>query len=438
MEYKKISKLYIQNFRNIGEVTIDFTKSPIVTLLGENEAGKTSVIKAFAVCALHSNPKDQRDYIRDGTDRFGVAIELEDGTMIIRQKEAKDGNAKVNNSYTIKYSDGTSYKIDKLAEGLPVEVSNLMGLIEEPETKEYLHIRSYEDKLLFVVTPNSTNYKVIYNALKVEHLTKAISIGSKEANDYKAKIATNENSIETLNDEIRNISIIDTEQLISVRESIKKQIAQLEKIEKCKNLCNRVKNCSEQIGAIALIDKFELKDINILTASKLNSASKLINSRNEKIKVSQKLSELNSISEIDTLVINKVSKLLNMINNHRELINRAGSLSTINKNSEISESVIIHLSRLSNLLNKKKSFSNGIDYSILNSYNEITNDDINRVSNISKLITLINNDNNNKNMLKQCTDYISQVENYLKSLGVATETCPKCGETIIFDIDKAN
>ena len=36
---------------------------------------------------------------------------------------------------------------------------------EEPETKEYLHIRTYEDKLLFVVTPNSTNYKVMYNSI---------------------------------------------------------------------------------------------------------------------------------------------------------------------------------------------------------------------------------------------------------------------------------
>ncbi len=54
--YSPIKKLFIKNFRNLGEVEIDFTQSPIVTLLGENEAGKTSVVKAFATCALHSNP----------------------------------------------------------------------------------------------------------------------------------------------------------------------------------------------------------------------------------------------------------------------------------------------------------------------------------------------------------------------------------------------
>ena len=56
-QYSPITKLYIKNFRNIGEATIDFTDSPIVSLIGDNEAGKTSVVKAFAVCALHADPR---------------------------------------------------------------------------------------------------------------------------------------------------------------------------------------------------------------------------------------------------------------------------------------------------------------------------------------------------------------------------------------------
>lgn len=35
--YSPIKKVYIKNFRNIGEATIDFTESPIVSLIGENE-----------------------------------------------------------------------------------------------------------------------------------------------------------------------------------------------------------------------------------------------------------------------------------------------------------------------------------------------------------------------------------------------------------------
>ena len=84
--YSPIKTIYIKNFRNIGEATIDFDESPIVCLIGENEAGKTSVVKAFAVAALHAYPRDQKDFIRDGTNGFGVCLELKDGSKITRIK----------------------------------------------------------------------------------------------------------------------------------------------------------------------------------------------------------------------------------------------------------------------------------------------------------------------------------------------------------------
>ena len=138
--YSPIKKLYIKNFRNLGEVTIDFSESPIVSLIGENESGKTSVVKAFSVCALHSSPRDQKDYIRDGTDGFGVAIELEDNTLITRVKRQSL------NWYSLKNPDGTVWNTSKIEGGLPPAIQKVLGLIEEPETKEYLQVRTYEDQ----------------------------------------------------------------------------------------------------------------------------------------------------------------------------------------------------------------------------------------------------------------------------------------------------
>ena len=108
--YSPIKKIYIKNFRNLGEVEIDFTESPIVCLLGENEAGKTSVIKAFSVCALHSTPRDQKDYIRDGTQMFGVKIELQDGSSVTRLKTATV------NKYVVEKADGTKWETNKISE----------------------------------------------------------------------------------------------------------------------------------------------------------------------------------------------------------------------------------------------------------------------------------------------------------------------------------
>ena len=122
-DYSPIRKLYIRNFRNLGDVELDFSKSPIITLVGENEAGKTSVIKAFTTCALHANPRDQKDYIRDGTRMFGVSIELENGQRVTRIKEASGIN-----SYQITDSQGNLvFNTNKLAEGLPEEVQKIIG-----------------------------------------------------------------------------------------------------------------------------------------------------------------------------------------------------------------------------------------------------------------------------------------------------------------------
>ena len=82
-----------------------------------------------------------------------------------------------------------------------------MGMVKEPETGEYLNIRTYEDKLLFVVTPASVNYKVMYNALKVENLTRAINKGLKEVNNIESDIRKNNVSIDQLNNELGNLKV---------------------------------------------------------------------------------------------------------------------------------------------------------------------------------------------------------------------------------------
>ena len=133
-KYSPISEIVLMNFRNIKEAVLNFKDSPIMCLVGDNEAGKTSVVKGIGVAGLHSNPREQKNYIRTGTNFFGIAIRLDDGSLLRRQK------SNAINSYSIDYSDGRKWEISKVSEGLPVEVSKLMGLIEEPETKEYLHI----------------------------------------------------------------------------------------------------------------------------------------------------------------------------------------------------------------------------------------------------------------------------------------------------------
>lgn len=430
--YSPIHKLYIRNFRNLGDVELDFSQSPIIALVGENEAGKTSVIKAFATCALHANPRDQKDYIRDGTKMFGVSIELENGQRITRIKEANGIN-----SYQITDCQGNLiWNTNKLAEGLPEEVQKLIGLIAEPETNEFLHIRTYEDKLLFVVTPNSTNYKVMYNALKVEQLTKAIKLGSGEVNTLKSAISSNDASILTLQGQLKSITVVDTEPLVNVKDRLVEQIAMLDKLERAKVLLDRVNQCEIQLGALALIDKFKLESINEVIANKLVSVSRLLSRNNETVNLLNRITDINNLEEIDYNIINKLYNILSKKEELDSKIAEAGALVQLTSISEISEVTVVQLNKVVNLmdkLNKLTEQSKAIDVS---SCSEIEQHTIESLDKLQKIASFKEQVDTNNNQLQQINAYIVQVQDYLKQCGVAVETCPNCGSDVIIDIDK--
>ena len=430
-DYSPISKLYIKNFRNLGEVVIDFDQSPIVTLLGENEAGKTSVIKAFATCALHANPRDQKDYIRDGTQMFGVAIDLKDGTRVTRIKEATGVN-----SYQVTRADGSKWSANKITDGLTAEVQKVIGLIEEPETGEFLHIRTYEDKLLFVVTPNSTNYKVMYNALKVEQLTKAIKLGSTEVNTLKSSINTNDISIQTLSAQNREITIYDVEPLTNIKTRLTEQLAVLEKLERLKTLKQHTDDCERQLGAVALIDRFNLNPINEVMAVKLSSASRLLNNRTELVNCRNRLEAVENCEIIDLSVATKLSGIIDKKNKLRQKMVDAGALVHISEISEISETLVMQLDRAEALSAKQRTL--GVELSKIDtaSCTEITQSSIEAVNKLQKMSLMTQGLIAKQSEVSQIDNYIVQVNNYMKQCGVAVETCPKCGEAVIFDVDK--
>ena len=428
--YSPIKKLFIKNFRNLGEVEIDFTQSPIVTLLGENEAGKTSVVKAFATCALHSNPRDQKDYIRDGTKMFGVAIELEDGTSVIRMKEGTAVNA-----YQVKKNGQIVWSTNKITDGLPKEVQDIMGLIEEPETKEYLHVRTYEDKLLFVVTPNSTNYKVMYNALKVEQLTKAIKCGSVEANQYKSAINQNENSLMTLSNQLRGIQVYDMEPLINIREQLKSRVSILNRLENIKQKLERLEELKRQLGCLALINRFNLEAIDEVKALRLDTTSKKLDNLANLIEKRNEISEVDSLKEIDVNTISKVSSLISRIGMLDGKIKEARMYDQVSSCSEIYETLVLHLNNAKTLTDRVNTIKKSVSSIDVSGCEEISET---KLSAIAKLVT-IGNDiikiNNNTAALNDANSHITQLTDEFVKLGIAVETCPKCGETIVFDTD---
>lgn len=427
--YSPLKSIHIKNFRNLGDVEIDFDDSPIITLLGENEAGKTSVIKAFSMCALHDSPKDQKDYIRDGQKALAIQIELQDGTKILRYKELSGANL-----YQVIDKNGEKWQTNKITDGLPVAVSKQMGLTVEPETGEYLNVRTYEDKLLFVVTPASTNYKVMYNALKVEQLTKAIKLGSNEVNALRYEITKNTDSANTLHERLKDIEVLDLEAASSLKESLKSQLVVLEKLEKLNSLVAKYNEIRSKLGALALIDAYKLQPIDEMLASRINNVNRLLKNRSDVDKKLSVYGELNTLDTVDTSIISRLDSLRNKVKELKAKNDITAILEPVKSLEGVSEVAIIRMGKLHEYLNNKRKLDNTLSaYSSLGECHEVN---IGTLDKLGKLVKNIAENNDRAVKIGQLTTYMHQVTDYLKSSGVAVENCPKCGEAIVIDLDK--
>ena len=433
--YSPIKQVYIKNFRNLGEVTIDFKDSPIVSLIGENEQGKTSVVKAIAVCAMHATPRDQKDYIRDGTKGFGVAIELEDGTQVVRMKMATA------NSYRVTYPKGPdgnpikpTWEAAKLSNDLPQAVQDVMGMIEEPETKEFLHIRTYEDQLLFVTTASSTNYKVMYNALKISQLVDAIKLGSKEANALKTSINQKEIQAETLDTQAKSLKIYDLEPLQNIRDRLKNEVAQLNKLDRALELKKKMEVQTREVGELSKLSS--IPEISITLVMSLDKAYRVLDNLKELDRMYRTYSLADTLEEID---LNSYYNIYNAHVRYESLKNseeQSRNYIAVNSLSEININEVSNLQRAIALQRKIKADMNKLQTLDISSAADVQDSDLTVYSRTYKALGLIQRNKQLEDAKVQIDNYCDAVIKWMKDIGVATETCPKCGETIVIDLDK--
>ena len=424
MDYSKIKKVRIKDFRCIGDIVIDFTKSPIVSLIGDNESGKTSVVKSFATLGCNADARNQKEYIRDNTKGFGIVWELEDGTLIKRIKTES------RNTITIEKDGKVVYNTDKIDAGLPPELQNIVGLLEEPETKELLQVRTYEDSLLFINTKSSENYKVMYNALKVDNLSKALSNGIKESNIIKSTIQELEGGLATLKETAKNIRVLDLSTLIKVRDKIKLNLDatnKLGKLTEFKTSIDELERGLELKNEIACLGESKSEFLSLL--EKLNLRIDNLNSIKDKL---GSLDLIDKANQIDLTGLNKLDSLLakleNLIKKREEISKHSGldRLESIDTwDLAIFESLLGKLSKYSK--NKddldRKALVNNSDYVIAND--------------LIDLESLIDLSNKVKALEEKSIAYKETADKFyhlIKESGVCVADCPNCGSSVVIDM----
>ena len=424
MEYSKIKKVRIKDFRCIGDITLDFTKSPIISLLGDNESGKTSIVKSFSTLGCNADARVQKEYIRDNTRGFGIVWELEDGTIIKRIK------TDVKNSITI-YKDGnTVYNTDKIDAGLPPELQSIVGLLEEPETKELLQVRTYEDNLLFINTKSSENYKVMYNALKVDNLSKALNLGIKESNNIKSTIQELEGGLATLKETVKNIRVLDLSTLLKVRDKVKLNlnvVNKLKKLAEFKASIDKLGQGLELKNELASMNEIKLEFLSLLERLNLR-----ISNLSEIESSISKLILVDGLEQIDLSSLNQLNSLTDKI---KDLNNRADDIKKYSGLDNIEPISIIDLARFDSLLVKITRYNfekSNLDRKAL--VNKINSLNVSDLSLFEKLNSLIDSTSDLDKKCKSYKETADKFYNLIKESGVCVAEWPNCGSSVVVDM----
>lgn len=417
--YSPIKRWGIKNFRNLGEVEFSFD-TPIVTLVGDNEAGKTSVVKTFAVLGANGYATEQKDYIRDNTKGFSIECELSDGTTVKRVKTASE------NAFEILGADGEVYAADKIDRGYgtPVELERVMGMMVEPETKELLQIRTYEDNLLFVLTKSSENYKVMYNALKVGNLTRAIAVGNQQANGYRNAIDEYSVKAETLESELESIKDID----IASAVRLKGEIERLSRI---------VTGLTGLIKRLDAADESEARLRVYAGVSGLKEESESVGhsfkSLVERLGAQERVAtRLRAVSKIDSVSLERdvdgVVKLLSRLRDSERLKSAAEIFTELNTVREERESVVTGLLALSKRVSDGERLERAVSAFTGIPRGEV---EISPISRLKGLIERIESLNSEEAELSRVREKVAESYAALKATGAEVMVCPNCGADIV-------
>lgn len=430
MNYSKLRTLRVKNFRNLGDVTIDFTKSAIIALYGDNESGKTSVVKAFKVLTCNDSPKSQKGYIRTGTETSVIASEFEDNSFTYRELSVNDVNR-----LTWVEADKTKSEYSKLSEGYPKEVLDRWGLLQEPETGEYLQIRTYEDQLMFVTTPPSANRKLFYNALKVDNITNAIKIATDDINKKNNEQSANNSKIAGINMSLEKIAVHDVSQLIPIKDTLSGVVDTCYSLVQLVEMIEAVAVIEKQLTSIRVLEEYNVQAIDEGLAYRLNEANKSINLLVEMEDKLNGIKEINTLQSIDTTYYDKLTAICGSIGNLSVLEEKCKMYECLSDIQPIDYSVVNSVSKLMNIQTYIEE---------LPKYESKINDDINTLNSIdtSKAESLYDLITKVESLIEIESDIgclsadIAELTETIKHSGAAIEICPRCGEEVIVDIHK--
>ena len=187
-----LRRIHIENVQSIADLTLDFEESGVYRLVGDNDVGKSAILRAINALFHNVSRSSYKEYISDWADTFVVEGWFYDGGYVKLSRGANDFY-----EWSIPSSGNIVMKTDGK---VPPELEEYFNLYtEKDKSKLTLNFNLQGDVLPFVDTSASDNFWLTQKALGTNVLLNASKMLKKENQDNQKLV---KNTIENIDYEV--------------------------------------------------------------------------------------------------------------------------------------------------------------------------------------------------------------------------------------------
>ncbi len=464
-----LKRLKLQNFLAHKNTDIQFAERGITVFIGENGAGKSSIIEGIVFCLFGKTERGNlSDLIYWGRNKLTVELEFKKGNNLYKIERTVEIKGKRTTStgtvykyekgrYIPYYQKNISKEIPKLT-GISQKTFNSSVLVKQGEIEGLLNLSPRERAKVFEDILDMTIYQLLSetaahkrriissqaealrkSAADVNQLSEEINkinqfITEKEnekkqleiklknlETDYKNKRETLEKLIKEKEKNIKNLSKLEkAKELLTISENQKKKLEK--KLKEIENMEKKLPELTSQVEILKELEK------NLESIGKLEVIKEKINSITEKIKEYREkektVKNLENLANQWTEAEKRISELKETL---RKIEKTKGEIDTLNKqNSNISKKVEKILKNISNVLSELIQFRRS--YFILKD-NPITIEQFikNNEEKISSLQKEKDQIKEKKGLLKA---YGEELKNKINNIQTIEGQCPTCSRPL--------
>ena len=300
--YSKIVAVEVTNFMVYSHASVQFDDANIINIKGYNSSGKSTMLKAIAVCLMNMYPKAQTKFIRHGEKYFRIIVKFSDGVSIVRDKYVTGQSLyEIYKDEKCIFTTKEGGKLTKV-DGVPQVIQDYLGLCVV--STGCLNYQVRQDPLWLIETTGSENYNSLNEILKTEEISRANALLNSDKNALNSEITGIEASLQETRLSLAEVNGY-TNELLNVLE--KKEVA-------CKEVKARYQSLK---GISSIIDNLqdlkEIPQVQGIDCSSLSAISYIYNTAEE-------LSNIKEIPQVQGIDYSNLSDILKIDKDSQALL----------------------------------------------------------------------------------------------------------------------